>query len=308
MSEKELMIGVCPKCGENLQIPGHLTEFSCLYCGARLLPSEIAPVQAPTANEDAADCAAFYRKEVLKTITNHKGIEQEMTGSRYPAAFEAYMTANRPTFQKLDQAVSGGAIILEDAANWFIDQLEAHWDKTTTSRSSRNRAMEVDRFVIAVFLVPMVRELHLPISEAYCTVLQAQWIQRYPKSPFYLGTYTELSGGFQKKFLGLCYITTAICFQDGKPDNCPELTAFRNFRDGYLRACPDGPGLISEYYDVAPGIVLRIELSDDREARYAQIRDQYLLPCYEDLQAGNLRGCKERYVTMMRKLEQEYLH
>ena len=130
---------------------------------------------------------------------------------------------------------------------------------------------------------------------------------RYPKSPFYLGTYEELSGGFQKKFLGLCFITTAVCRHSGKPDDCQELTAFRGFRDGYLRACPDGPALIDEYYNIAPGIVLRIELSPDREARYANIRETYLEPCFADIQAGRLRQCKDRYVDMVRNLEQEYL-
>lgn len=308
MSQQKMIIGSCPKCGEELQIPGHLEEFSCLYCGIRLTPSAIAPVQVPVGENDPVRSASYYREHVIETITNHIGIDKEMTGTRYPAAFDAYTSSNKATFQNLDNAVSGGAITLEDAANWYIDQLEARWDKDTASRIARQKCMEEDKFVIAIFLVPMVRELHLSISEEYCSVLQALWIKRYPKSPFYLGTYQELCSGFQKKFLGLCYITTAICRRDGKPDDCAELTAFRNFRDGYLRACPDGPSLISEYYNMAPGIVLRIELSDDRDARYATIRDQYLLPCYEDLQAGNLRSCKERYVSMMRTLEQEYLH
>ena len=119
--------------------------------------------------------------------------------------------------------------------------------------------------------------------------------------------YEELAGGFRKKFLGLCFITTAVCLREGKPDDCAELTAFRAFRDGYLRACPDGPALIDEYYDIAPGIVLRIDLSRDREARYDAIRENWLEPCYADLRAGNLHSCKERYVEMVRSLEKEYL-
>lgn len=305
MSQYDMLRGTCPKCSETLEVPAHLKQFSCLYCGARLTPDQISGHCAPVTDEAAA-CADYYREHILEVIINHIGIEQEMTKTGYPVAFDEFEQANEPTFRQLDRAVSAGAITLEAAADWFLDQLQQRWDAVGPQRSLRAKTMETDKYVIAVFLVPMVRRLALPVSEDYCKTLQARWVARYPKSPFYLGTYEELCGGFQKKILGLCYITTAICMQDGKPDNCPELTAFRNFRDGYLRACPDGPDLISEYYETAPWIVLRIGLSEDRDARYAAIRDQYLMPCYADLQAGDLQGCKARYTAMMRHLQKQY--
>ena len=91
--------------------------------------------------------------------------------------------------------------------------------------------------VIAIFLVPAIRKLALPTSEDFCDVLQKEWVRRYPKTPFYLGSYEEISTGFRKKILGLCFITTAVCEEEGKPDDCEELTAFRAFRDGYLKSC-----------------------------------------------------------------------
>ena len=39
----------------------------------------------------------------------------------------------------------------------------------------------------------------------------------------------------------------------------------------------------------------------------AAIRAQYLQPCYDALQAGDLAGCKTKYVRMVRDLEREYL-
>ena len=167
--------------------------------------------------------------------------------------------------------------------------------------------MDTDKFIIAIFLVPMIRQLELSISEPYCKYLQEQWCARHPKMPFYLGSYEELHGGFQRRFFNLCFITTAVCQQAGKPDDCDELTAFRCFRDGYLRACADGPALIDRYYDIAPGIVLRIEQSAQRDAAYDRIRQTWLEPCLADIQAGRLRACKERYMAMVTTLEQEYL-
>lgn len=147
-----------------------------------------------------------------------------------------------------------------------------------------------------------------PSGREFADTLQAVWVERYPKSPFYVGDYETLVGGFRKKkFLGLCFITTAVCESEGKPDDCAELTAFRAFRDGYLKAQPDGTALIEEYYRIAPTIVMCIDVCGDRDARYAAIRKQYLQPCYNALQAGDLAGCKTKYVRMVRDLEREYL-
>ena len=148
----------------------------------------------------------------------------------------------------------------------------------------------------------------LPVSEEFVSLLQKKWVERYPKSPFYLGDYESISGGFRKKFLGLCFITTAVCQELGKPDDCAELTAFRAFRDGYLAAQPDGEALIREYYNIAPGIVTCINTCSDRHASYERIREQYLTPCYEDLLAGRNADCKTRYVQMVRDLERKYLN
>ena len=35
MSE-EYLSGFCPRCGEALTVPAKLSEFSCMFCGARL--------------------------------------------------------------------------------------------------------------------------------------------------------------------------------------------------------------------------------------------------------------------------------
>lgn len=67
---------------------------------------------------------------------------------------------------------------------------------------------------------------------------------------------------------GGCYITTAVCEQYGKPDDCYELTAFRRFRDCWLMQQPDGKELISQYYDTAPAIVDLINKQENRVEIY----------------------------------------
>jgi hypothetical protein len=58
---------------------------------------------------------------------------------------------------------------------------------------------------------------------------------------------------------GGCFITTAVCEMFDKPDDCYELTMFRNFRDEYLKKQSDGEMLIVECYQIAPIIVSRID-------------------------------------------------
>ncbi len=312
MANNEMRTGICPHCKEALEVPAHLEQFSCLYCGSRLAPSDFeAPISAKAPTKDqGAEAAAVYRSRILEVMTEYKNIEQSLSKNGYAPAIEQYEAGTRPIFEAMDLACQAGVFTPEEAAAEFLDQLEASWTskhKKWVPGKSLNNEQETQKFRIAIFLVPMIRKMGLSASESYCASLQQQWINRYPKSPFSLGTYEEIMIGFQKKFMGLCFITTAVCQKDGKPDNCPELTSFRNFRDGYLRSCEDGPALIDAYYEMAPSIVLALELSPDRDAKYDAIWQKYLSACYEDIQAGRLKQCKERYTAMVKNLEKEYL-
>ncbi len=301
----EMRTGLCPKCGEALEIPAHLKQFSCVYCGARLSPADLDKKMSSVSRTEGKEAAEYYVNHILEVITNHEGIERQLTKHGYAPAVDAYEEANRKTFEQLNLAYTSGALTPEAAAASFLDQLETRWDKNGKRRTGMQ---DGDKFVIAIFLIPMIRRMALPCSEDYCTQLHDQWLSRYPKSNFEIGDFNVINAGFKKKILGLCFITTAVCQQSGKPDDCAELTAFRSFRDGYLRSCEDGPALIDRYYDVAPSIVWEIEKRPDKAARYASILDTYLTPCYADLQAGRLSQCKARYTDMVNTLEQEYLH
>ena len=300
MSEQNFKTVVCPECGAELQIPQQLTEYSCMYCGARLSDSVPQPLDEASAEELGAVYAAL-----ISCVKDYPDYNQKITRDLYAPSFDTYRAGCAPVFERLNAAARTDEQIAA-AADRLLDDLAAAWDGEK-SKTARQRRMTDDKIIVAIFLVPMVRAMELPVSEPFCKALQEKWCARYPKDPFYLGTYDTIASGFRKKFLGLCFITTAVCQSRGLPDDCAELTAFRAFRDGYLRACPDGAALIDEYYNIAPGIVACIDICGDRDARYDAIRADYLDPCYRDLQAGKLEDCKNRYVRMVRALEQEYL-
>lgn len=104
-----------------------------------------------------------------------------------------------------------------------------------------------------------------------------------------------------------CFITTAICQYLGKPDDCFELTTLRNFRDNWLSLQPGGKEEIREYYDIAPQIVEKLALSDEKDLLYEKIRLEYIEPCLEDILQGHNEICRERYRTMVEELRQKLL-
>lgn len=103
-----------------------------------------------------------------------------------------------------------------------------------------------------------------------------------------------------------CYITTAVCEEFGKPDDCYELTAFRGFRDSWLAKQPDGPELIKRYYDTAPAIVERINRQPNRTEIYRYLNETYLSKCLAYIEAGEYEQCKALYVAMVEHLIEEY--
>lgn len=110
------------------------------------------------------------------------------------------------------------------------------------------------------------------------------------------------TGGGSHSGGGGCYITTAICEEFGRSDDCYELTMFRSFRDNWLNAQPDGPALIRQYYKTAPAIVSRIDQQENRREIYRYLNDTYLSKCLTCIEAGDNETCKKLYTSMMEYL------
>ena len=102
-----------------------------------------------------------------------------------------------------------------------------------------------------------------------------------------------------------CYITTAICEEFGKADDCYELTVFRKFRDNWLKQQPDGEMLITKYYNTAPQIVNLINKQPNRKAIYQFINENYLSKCLLYIEKGENDKCKNAYIEMMEYLYRE---
>lgn len=106
---------------------------------------------------------------------------------------------------------------------------------------------------------------------------------------------------------GGCFITTAVCDNFGKADDCYELTKFREFRDKWLINQYDGKFLIEKYYTIAPIIVTKINQLNNSNEIYNLIWQKYLNPCLSFIENKKYKECKNLYISMMNTLKKDFL-
>lgn len=249
----------------------------------------------------------FYLEHIKELWTANQNLMDEFKSKTYPAAFHKYMEESRPVLEGLERA----CLVKEEEREQIIEEcveglLEAVEDGSTNlGKMKKNSYLESCKMVFALFTVPMVLELKLDVSQAFTDLLTEKWADRYPQYTFKKGTYAVLMEGFDKR--KYCYITTAVCRGKNKPDDCLELSLFRQFRDGYLSLEEDGAGLIERYYEKAPAILQAIELSGEKAYIYEYIWSSHLKPCLSYLERGQYKLCKETYIHMVETLEETYI-
>ena len=298
--------GICKKCGKKIPIPDEIGQFSCMYCGKRLTKADIL-TGAASDPVKAESLFASAMERIAGCVLDQRGIVNEFTREDYAASFKRYMKGCFRVFDDLNSA----AVLNPDkrteyvraAADRLISDLEVNWqsDPQWKSKKGRKALIDGDKLVIALYLVPMIGKLGFSIADEFNTYLQSQWMEKYPKSPFYIGDYDKITDSYYSRLK--CWITAAVCRSQGKPDNCDELNALRRFRDGWLSQTEQGRELIREYYRAAPRLTACMEVTGfDCEGLYKM----YILPCVEDIRAGRYESCRDRYVEMVTELGSRY--
>ncbi len=159
---------------------------------------------------------------------------------------------------------------------------------------------------MAVYVIPLLTYEKDEFLQALAEETVASWNEEKVTSlTLKMSSYDMIRDGFNKRH---CYITTAVCERQHKPDDCYELTTFRRFRDTYLCATEEGRTLVDTYYEIAPGIVLIIDMQPDADAIYEQIFKAYLTPCLQLIEEGKNAACRDLYVRMVLDLKQQYFY
>lgn len=295
--------GVCPDCRHTIAIPGELETFSCVYCGKRLTTGQLLRVQTP-AGETETHQRLLQRliRELPPAIWDEPGILKEMNRSAYPRRLDAY----RQKYGELMALIShlqegaGENSPTQRLAREVVDAIDQWASTHSRGLTTKQTRLEEIKYTLCLLTIPAIRAQGSAACGDLARELHRVWMEKFPRNPFSLTTREEILAGFQPR--KLCYITTAVCRQAGKSDDCDELQAFRAFRDDYLTAQPRGKDWIDRYYTMAPGIVMAIDLCRDPEETYNAIWQTYLRLCYQALNRGEPQECQRIYTKMMSEL------
>lgn len=69
-----------------------------------------------------------------------------------------------------------------------------------------------------------------------------------------------------------------------------------------------GQELVDEYYDIAPAIVMMINMQNDSESIYDQLNENYISKCIHLIEHGQNEECQALYTDMVRNLQKQYLY
>lgn len=217
------------------------------------------------------------------------------------------------TYQDLLQELSADIDKMEEADRMAgIEEIAAvipayAKQKMGTLPKRSREVAEVDfNMTMAVFVIPLLTYEKDP----YCGKIADRMVELWNEAKVTTlvlkkSSYDAITDGFKQR---LCYITTAVCGSSGKADDCYELETLRAYRDEYLMKSESGRELVEEYYEVAPMIVMAIDMHKDASSIYRQIYQDYLMPCVHLAETGENEACKKRYTDMVYHLQHRYLH
>lgn len=109
---------------------------------------------------------------------------------------------------------------------------------------------------------------------------------------------------------GGCFITSAVCANFNKLDDCAELTMFRHFRDTYMQQTTEMQQEVKEYYIIAPKICNAIDSLGKHDAlkEYARIWESSLNPAFTALSVNDEQEVYNIYKNMVLDLKEQYLN
>lgn len=312
----ETILIKCPHCKEEMQAPAGRESILCMFCGERidLTAAGIKEAENNGPAADNADAGKCY--ENLNFILEHAGAACKEYSAKvkafrkdsYHELFERYKEENYAFYTAVklvldyasEESLDG---IYHQIAGAFIREQEAALEQVKKKNEKFTVQMDKNMFM-AVYVLPSIKEIRGSRANELAEVICKEWGSSFKDSNIIASDYDSIVQGFKRK---LCYVTTAVCQNLNKGENCEELQLIKEFRDGYLASTQEGAALIEEYYDIAPTLVKRIAKDADAQTKYIWLWNTYLAPCVAFIKAGRQEECKETYCGMMEELRKEYM-
>lgn len=304
----ETILIKCPHCKEEMQAPAGRKSILCMFCGEKI---DLITVSSETETIDAGKCF-----ENLNFVLEHAGAACKEYSAKvrafkkdsYHDLFERYKEENYAFYTAikivLDNAPADSLDgIYHQIAGGFIRAQEAELEQVKKKNEKFSVQMDKNMFM-AVFVLPSIKEIKGERADELAEAVCREWGNSFKDSNIIASDYDSIVQGFKRK---LCYVTTAVCQNMNRGEDCEELRLIKDFRDNYLSATKEGQALIDEYYDIAPTLVKRIAKDVEAQAKYVWLWNTYLAPCVAYIKAGEQEACKETYCHMMEELREEYM-
>ncbi len=312
----ETILIKCPHCKEEMQAPAGRESILCMFCGKKIDLSALGAAGEVSALQDAKDAGKCY--ENLNFVLEHaeaacRGYSEKVRAFKkdsYHGLFERYKEENYAFYTAIklvldnapdDQESLSG--IYHQIAGGFIRAQEAELEQVKKKNEKFSVQMDKNMFM-AVYVLPSIKEIRGKKADDLAEAICKEWGSSFKDSNIIASDYDSITQGFKRK---LCYVTTAVCQNLNRGEDCEELRLIKDFRDGYLSGTKEGQALIEEYYDIAPTLVKRIAKDAEAQAKYIWLWNTYLAPCVAYIRAGQQEACKDTYCHMMEKLREEYM-
>ena len=243
--------------------------------------------------------------QIEKLYSEIKYYNDSFKRLRYEAAFEAYLYENRTCLQELRDKMDtydSPAKATERMSKAFVSKVKTQFAAADGKPPSWETQLALNMFTTS-YVLPAMLSMDSSLMKQLAEEIAVCWRKAFKKSNISCATFQQLSEGFKSR---PCYITTAICQSQRKPDDCYELQLLRSYRDGYLSLVPGGNELINQYYSMAPSIVNSINMKPGSHEIYDSIYKDHLLPCIRLIQEGKMEEAMKVYKAMAEKLYKEY--
>lgn len=316
----ETVLIKCPHCSENMQAPADRDSIICMFCGEKIDLKKAEKLSQTTENTDSSTGSSVADsvkcQENLQFVLSHAGAVfkdyavkvKAFKKSTYPGLFESHKAENYAFYTAIKLALDHAATeeldgIYCQIADAFIKEHEQ--ELLQVRKKNEKFSVQIDKnMFMVIYVIPSIKEIRNSKADRLADIICEEWRAAFKDANISAADFDSINGGFKRK---LCYVTTAVCRNLNKGEDCEELRLIKGFRDGYLSSTEEGQALIAEYYDIAPTLVKRIEKDAEAQAKYLWLWNTYLAPCVTYIKSGQEENCKVTYCSMMEELRAEYM-
>lgn len=297
-----------------MQAPADRESIHCMFCGAGIdLPKAENPADTAAKEKlsDPARCEENLRLLLSLAGAVCRDYAQKVKAfnrNSYPELFKRHKEENNTFYTALKIVLDSAAEdsldgIARQIAGAFIEEQEQALAQVGKKFEKFSRQMDKNMFLV-IYVIPSVKAIQSKRADRLADTICAEWRKAFQDSDILASDFDSIMQGFKRK---LCYVTTAVCRNLGKGEDCEELRLIKEFRDGCLSSTEEGRALIDEYYDIAPTLVKRMDKDARAQEKYLWLWHTYLAPCVAYIKAGQEENCKKTYCDMMEELRREYM-